>query len=360
MTFLKNLISNLSTKLKKLYAYFLSLKILYRILLFILIIGAFFAYKMLFGKAYPMEIKTVEVHIAKKENLLSTTKLLGIIGAKKIYIAKAGYSGTLEFIAESGAKLKKNDIIAYINLDEVNDAYNSALKSAQIADEQYKREVTLEKKKASSKQSVEQKFIQLSQAQNNLAAAKMNLDKILFLAPFDGIVATPLFYKGSQVNLGDEIVTFYDDSELIVKFDIAGNIARKLPAKAIVTIDGKEFETYSIPKILPKNSYAIPAYLDYKCENCMIGDITEVDLHIIDKKDIITLPSSCIFLKDGKSMVYKVIDNKAMLEEVEVGIEHEDIVEITQGVKESDVIILEGQGRLYPEVMVKIYNQEKL
>lgn len=91
----------------------------------------------------------------------------------------------------------------------------------------------------------------------------------------------------------------------------------------------------------------------------MIGEAIEVNLHIVDKTDILTLPSSCVFLKDGQNMVYKVVDNKAQIAPVKVGYIQENTSEIIDGIKEGDLVISDGQGRLYPEIMVKIYNPEK-
>lgn len=242
------IISSIKIIFQSLIARFKSLRLLYKILVIILIIGSVIAYKIFFGAGYPQDIKVVEVHKVSKGNLLVTTKLLGTISAKKYYVATSGYNATLEFVAEAGAKLKKGEKIAYLNVKEIMDAYNSALDAAKIAENQYNREIMLEKSKTSSKNAVEQKYIQLAAAQNNLAMAKGNLDKILFIAPFDGIVATPLFHPGSQVKDNDEIVTFYDDSELVVKFDIPSDIAKTLPAKITITINGR-----NIIHLLPLN-----------------------------------------------------------------------------------------------------------
>jgi membrane fusion protein (multidrug efflux system) len=215
--------------------------------------------------------------------------------------------------------------------------------------------VNLEKTKASSKHAVEERYSGLVEAQLRLAAAKERLDKILFIAPFDGVVGSALLYPGSKVIDGAEIVTFYDPDDLVVKFDIPSNLLGYLGTEAKVTINEKEYKTAFIQRALSVGSYTVPAYVDFQRTNSIIGEITDVDLHMVDKSDIITVPSSCVFIRNGETMVYTVTDNKAHLESVKTGVKEKNIVEILEGLKPGDLVVSQGQTRLYPEINVKIH-----
>lgn len=344
-------------KLDILYRKFRALQTKYQIAIGILVIALYIASKFLFAPAWPEDVKVVEVHKAAKENFRVSTKLMGSIEAKKYFTIEAINPGIIEYIAPAGTPLKKNERIAAIDAPEIEEAYESALKALGIAKKQYDRERKLLSAGASSKHQVEKKYIDLSNTSNALAAAKTALDKVVFLAPFDGVVGSPLLFHGSKANPGDKIVTFYDDEALVVKFDIPSEIAVRIPKKTKANIGGLEYDVY-VQNALSKNSYSVPAYIEYTCGRCIIGEVAELDLYIVDKEDVMVLPSSCVFIMNGSPAVYKVVDGQAMLSIVKVGDRQEDKIEILDGVDAGDIIIKEGQGRLYPTIKVQIHEGE--
>ncbi len=346
------------SRIDRLYRKFIGLKRKHKIIAMILAIGLMIGYKSLFSTGYQPDVKVVEIYKVSTGNLLSTTRLLGTIKAKKYFTANAGYSGTVAYIAESGTKLKTGEKIAQIDKPEVEDSYKSALESLKIATSQYDRVLHLAKTNAASKQTVEDKYTAMAKAQSSLAIAKQELDKMLFTAPFDGVVGSPLYHAGSKVSEGSTIVVFYNPSELVVTFDIPSNLLGEIGEKATVTLNGQDYVTAPVQRALAAGSYTVPAYIDFKCANCIIGEITNLDLHLIEKQNIITVPASCVFISNGQLMVYKVKGTELEIQPVKTGMREKDTLEILEGVKIGDILVLQGQSRLYPGVPVKIYEGE--
>jgi membrane fusion protein (multidrug efflux system) len=54
-------------------------------------------------------------------------------------------------------------------------------------------------------------------------------------------------------------------------------------------------------------------------------------------------------------MVYTIIDNKAHIGAVRTGVKEKNIIEILEGLSPGDLVVSEGQARLYPEIAVKIF-----
>lgn len=342
-------------KLDILLAKFFALPNKYKAIMIGILCILIILYKFFSPSSFRPDIKVVEAHIVKKESMKVTTKLLGSIQAKRFFTIEAINPGIIEFVANPGSKIKKGQKIVELDAPEIESAYTTAVKAAEIAQLQYQREEKLVKSGNSSQSNLEKKYIALANAKNMLANAKTNLDKVLFTAPFDGTIGSSLFYEGSKVNPGDKVVTFYDDSDLVVKFDIPSEIAAKLGTKSKAKIDDKEYDVY-IQKALSKHSYSVPSFINYKCDNCIIGEVTDVELYIIDKKDIFTLPTNCVFIHNGKQTLYKVKGNKAMIGGVKIGSSQKGLLEILEGVEEGDVIVKGGQARLYPYIDVKIHN----
>lgn len=331
----------------------------YRILAVSLIISLYIAFKMFMPAALPEESKIVEIYKAEKSNLRITKKLLGWVEAKNFFQAHAGMQGNISYVEKAGTYLKKGDVIASMNFPETITSYKNALEASKIAQSQYLREKQLLKRGATSKNNVETAYKELARVNASLAAAKMLYDKVEFLAPFDGVVGSPVLHAGAYANIGDDIVAFYDNSKLIVKFDIPGDIAASAKQVTKAKINDNEYEVY-VQKLLSKDTYSAPAYSDFHCDSCLIGDVVQVELYIRDSEDTLVLPTSCVFIKDAKSSVYKVIGDKAILSEVKVGARQENQIEILEGVETGDLIVKDGQGRLFPDVKVEIHNSQEL
>lgn len=355
------------SRLDRLWIKLMSLKKLYRIIILVVIASLFVGTKSLMNPPHMEDMKVVEIHKASKGSLTVSTKLLGKIESKNYFTVKSGSAdmgfssppGNLAYIAPAGTELKKGQLIAYLDAPEIKAQYEAALKSAEISRKRYEREKRLLKAGASSQHSVEQKFMDLASAESNLANAKSSYDSAFFKAPFDGIVGSSSYSAGSEIKSGAEVVSFFDPTKLIVKFDIPTDVASRLKNKTTITLNGKEFETSFIQKVLSQDSYTIPAHAEIECENCMIGEARFFDIQIVKKENIIVIPSSCVFIRNGKRAVYKIKDDKTELAFVEVGDKQEKFVEILEGVEEGDVIISAGQGRLYPGIKVKIFEEGK-
>jgi membrane fusion protein (multidrug efflux system) len=357
--YIKTKLSTLKSFATKAWRKFRALRMIYQIIIGVALLTIIIASKIFLGFGYTPQIKVVETHKVSKGNLLHTTRLLGTLEAKKLFSSVAGYEGTVSYVAPAGSNLKTGEVIAKIQNDAIENAYHSAVKAAQIAEEQYNRQIILFNSKTASRQTVEDKFSNLSAARSALVAAQMNYDKIVFVAPFDGTVGSAVTPVGSRAKTGDTIITFYDASEFVVKFDIASDYLKNLGTNASVSINEQEYKIDFIQKALSDGTYTAPAHVTFPCKTCISGEMVDVDLHLISKKDIIVVPTSCVFISDKEHFVYKVANGIANIGPVKLGIKEKDKVEITEGLAEGDEIVLKGQSRLHPGIGVKVFEEKE-
>ncbi len=82
----------------------------------------------------------------------------------------------------------------------------------------------------------------------------------------------------------------------------------------------------------------------------------ELDIKIIFEKneDTLLVPENAVFEMDKKDYVFIVIEGKAVLREVKVGIESQKQIEILDGLKEGDKIILSPDNELEDGIKVKM------
>jgi membrane fusion protein (multidrug efflux system) len=272
-----------------------------------------------------------------------------------MFVAKI--SGELSIVAKAGTLVKKNDEIAKLDNEELQKTYEVAQNAVTIAKEQYERSLALQKNNTTSKQSTEDKRVSHITAEKQAYAAKIELDKTTFKAPFDGIVGVFKFRDGGQVNPGDAIVSVYNSNQAIITFDIPENDIQYVDVGQKVLINEKEYKLTELQKMIDPVTHMAPAQLDYDCKdkNCIYGSHIFVDLVVQHKNDALTIPKSAVFFDNGQAMIYCVSDqNKAILTPISLGIESNERYEVVKGLKEGDKVITLGITRLYPDVDVVI------
>jgi membrane fusion protein (multidrug efflux system) len=303
--------------------------------------------------------KVVEVETLSKGDIQKTTTLIGVIKAKRSVLLTSKNIGIVNKAAPSGEFIKKGGIIAKLDNIDTEKSFDLMEQAEKIARDQYDRTNTLAKANAVNKQTLEDAKNQWLLAQKSLLAAKLDLEKTQFIAPFDGIVGNYKIREGSQAQAGDAVVNFYDPSTMLVEFDIPAHILTKVTAPHDIILDGKTYILHNIPKSVDSDTYMAPVSCDIDRSNYFSGQVVEITFPVEISKDTLIISADAVFLKDAKPSIYKVVDGKTDLVEVQTGLQEKDKIEIKDGAKEGDVIVVYGQDRLYPETEVEIAKKKQ-
>lgn len=298
--------------------------------------------------------KVVEVHTVKRDTLRETTDVIGTIRSSKQTLLTAKSKGILATSARSGEHVKKGELLACIDNQDVEQNYRILKETEEIARIQYERLHSLLKSGVMSKSGVEEKKALLLEAQKKLSDAKIAIEELKIYAPFDGMLGFFIHGDGSQVSVGDAIVPFYDPHSLLVEFDLPLTIAKQVQNNSPVVINQTPYRLTHIQKMLDEDTHMCPAYVDIECPNCIIGTTTDVTLTLNEKPDVIVIPFEAVFLRDGNPFVYVVKKNRSVLTPVTLGLRDKTQIEITSGLQEGDQLIVYGHARLYPDAPVKI------
>ncbi len=77
-----------------------------------------------------------------------------------------------------------------------------------------------------------------------------------------------------------------------------------------------------------------------------LGYNATVDIKVLSREGIISLPVTAVLLEDGASYVYVVEDGRARKREVKTGEKSEEWVEVTSGLAEGERVVVEGVGKV--------------
>lgn len=301
------------------------------------------------------EIKVVEVETATLKDIQQTARLLGTLRPKHMTVMIAKTAGTLDSLISPGEFVKKGTVIAKIDNADIERSHTLSTSAEAIAKAQYERVTHLSQKDFASKKSVEDQKNAWIEAQKALAFANIELDKTQFKAPFDGIVGVYKIREGTQVEMGNPVVSFYDPSHLMIEFDVPDNLLSSIKDGQQVKVLGKSYPITHVQRMIDEETHMCPAYVDVSCETCTIGTSLDLDITLKDKKNVIVIPVEAVFLREGKFYVYTIKNEKAQLTPVTLGIREKDHIEITSGLTPGETFVSLQPGRLFPDMPVKIH-----
>lgn len=299
--------------------------------------------------------KMVEVEIVKTQNFQQSIRLLGVIHPKHTTVLVSKGTGMLDEVIPTGQKVKKGVLIAKIVNPDIEKNLQLSLSTETLAKAQFERFNPLLKTGFVSPREVEEKKQAWLDAQKELSKTKIELDNLRFYAPFDGIIGAYKKREGSEVNQGEVVVSIYDPGSLVVDLDVPCSNLTDINEGQSVHVLGKEYKLTHLQKMVDENTHMCPADVDIQCDNCLLGATVDVDLVVAEKKNTVVVPYQSLFLRNSEPFVYIVEQEKVTLVPVKTGLKEHDKIEITEGLKPGQQLIVKGQERLYPEMVVDIY-----
>jgi multidrug efflux pump subunit AcrA (membrane-fusion protein) len=171
---------------------------------------------------------------------------------------------------------------------------------------------------------------------------------------------------GSFITAGTAIYQVVDlkSMSLVAKVD-ESDIAKIQPGQA-ATVGLEAYPEKEYPGIVAKiadvattneagaTAFDVTVQMDQADVRLKIGMTGTADVTIATKKATTVVPVEAIVDKKGKKYVYTVVDGKARLVPVELGLTTENSVEIIEGVEVGDKVVIKGVEKVKDGQAVKI------
>lgn len=203
--------------------------------------------------------------------------------------------------------------------------------------------------------------------QAKLAAAKTaqdNVDKKAIKAPFSGMVGARTVNTGDFVTSGQKLVELVDRSVLKVDYSVPEKylLQVKLDQPVVITIaDSSERPfagkvVYISPAIDPEtHTLALQASVPNQ-DNALAPGLFVTISHMTGvSKQTVIVPEESLIKSPEKTIVYRVVANKAVETPVKVGMcKGGGYVEILSGLNLGDIIVTAGQEKLSNGAQVRV------
>lgn len=279
-----------------------------------------------------------------------TTINSGTVEAKNQAELSFGSIGRIfKIYKNAGEKLKQGDLIAELENADLKAILNDATKELKRSNELFQNGLVA--------------ISQLDNAKKNREIARINFEKTLMTAPFEGILTfmdlkPGEFYQSAKKINNQPYVQMIDLKKRIIKGEVdeidlqkirQGNKARiKIPAlknNTINAIVSRVVPFVSTAKDQDRTGQIELEILDQNT-NQLIPAGASADVEIITelKNNAQILPANVLFGAGKIRQLYKIVNGKLKKEKVKIGLFNYSTVEILEGVTSSDLIAKPKEG----------------
>lgn len=257
------------------------------------------------------EIIPVKVIKVAFKDISETIDYVGNIKAREEAVIYPKVSGkVIEKLKEDGSFVKRNDIVAYIDRDEVG----------------------------------------------------LKFEKAPVESPLEGIIGRVYVDIGENVTTQTPIALVVDMQRVEIDLDIPEKYYAKISLGQIakIKVDAYPQEEFKgeVTKIspvidLPTRSVPIEIVVDNPEKKLCSGMFAKVNLVIAEHKSVPVVLKEAIMGKEPGLYVYLIEGGKAILRKITLGIHQGQDYEVVSGLKEGDSVVIMGQQKLYEGAQVR-------
>ena len=312
---------------------------------------------------------------AKSEKKVSTIEEIQKVNGKPARVVKAAtvkltdvraFSGTIEGSQQTnavakmgdpiakiyvrvGSKVKKDQLLAEFLFTGDNTSYQQAKANIELQEKTLARTKEVQAKGGVSQQTVDQLETQLSVAKMNLETARR---ATLVLAPSAGTITEVKYKVGEVPGVGGAMFTIANLDKVILKLNVTSSEIGffKKGAKATIDLNGEKLqgEVSLIPLAADKTTRFFPVEVTFNNKNKKLLPGMYLTAKL-DAREVtgVTVPTEAIVYGNGVNAVW-IVDNegKAKRKIVQLGVQTKNDIQITEGISEGDVVMIEGQNRM--------------
>jgi RND family efflux transporter MFP subunit len=292
----------------------------------------------------------VKVQAAKSEPHTATEDVVGTVRSKQRAVVEAKVSGrVLEYTATPGAMVKAGDLLARLDVQEIQ----AKVDQARAMLDQAKRDFDRQKQLISSNATTRQEFdaaearVKVGTAAVSEAETMMSYAKVT--APFDGVVTRKLADVGDLAMPGKPLLEIEAPTSLRFEADLPEAIldrvklGAKMPVRLAQVVEGTVSE---ISPVADPVSRTFRVKLDLPpTEGLRTGQFGRVSVPVAEVK-LLLVPQSAVLKRGQMELVFVAKDGKAALRLVKTGKVLDGRVEVLSGLEDGEQVVISDVATL--------------
>lgn len=296
---------------------------------------------------------------------LSLPATLQAVVEAQIYARTTGY--VKQWFKDIGAPVKKGEVLAILDIPEVNRQVEEATANYQLAKTAYERWTRLRAEDAVSQQELDEKTSAYRQTEAVLQRLREQLSFGQVLAPFDGFVTRRNVNLGDLINAGNggsaqAMFALAQTEKLHAYIYVPQDQAAQVRIGESVDIFQASLPEQPIKALIARTANAIDLnsrtlQVDIEVPNprhtILPGSYVEVVLPLKATQSLV-LPTNTLLFGTAGTQVALVREGKVVRQNVTLGTDYGRVVEVKTGVGIDDQVILNPPDAIAPDQAVSV------
>ncbi len=319
-------------------------------------------------KAPPVPVVVTQ---AREEKVGASLSATGTVVSRNDARISGEVGGTLAWIAEPGANVRRGDTIARIDGERLSLTLRDSEATLKRLEAQLQLLATQRTRLETLGNVVSTSQLEEAQSRERMAEqdveqarvardrARLDLNRATVRAPFDGIVAERVRQAGEFVAGGTPLLRLVNDRDLEVVARAPLTTADAVTAGAVAQlVDGDHKGTGKVRAVIPvgdERSRMVELRIALTDRSWRVGAPVRVEIAPRTLKAVVTVPRDAVILRQGASYVMRVkADNTAERVAVNIGQGYANHVQIDGLLQAGDRVVVRGGERLEPGQSVKV------
>lgn len=311
-------------------------------------------------------VVAVEAEHVATDAVIEDIRAVGTLQPTEGVIVSSEIAGRIHRIRfAEGEEVTAGDVLVELDATILRAELAKIRSDLTLAEANRARAVRLARRGADTLRARDEAIAAHQSVEANVALAQARLEQASIAAPFSGIVGLRAVSVGAYVTPGDRLVGLADIDPIKVDFRVPELVLSSLrPGQVIrVTVDavpGKTFEgkIYAIDPTVDANGRAVRLRARIANPDRLLfpGLFARVQIVVKRRENSVLVPESAVFSRSQERLVYRVVDDRAVLTKIKLGQRRPGQVEVVDGLGHDALVVTAGHQQLRDGARVEIVN----
>ncbi len=273
----------------------------------------------------------------------------------------------LAVMVEEGQRVNAGQALVRLDPDRARLAVTQSEAQLRKLENSYHRAQKLVAQQLVSAADVDQLRFDLENVRAQYRMATLELSYATVTAPISGVVASRDIKPGNFVQINSPIIRIVDSSRLEATLNVPEReIAKLSPGQAVNLVadalPGKQF-TGTVARVSPvvdTGTGTFRVVTSFSGEaGLQPGMFGRLSINYDQRADALVVPRSALLEDGGAPAVYVVRDDKALRTELKLGYDDAGWIEVREGLKQGDEVVIAGKAALREGSAVQVIGKEK-
>ncbi len=312
----------------------------------------------------PVPVEVVKLH---RGDIQQTYPTITSLEAENDVSVVARTSGLLESImVEEGDRVTKGQPLAQLDVEQLTLEARQFKATLNKLTGELKRQRLLFKRKLGSSDALDKAKFEFEAQTAQYQIAQLKLKYATITAPISGVVSERLVKPGNLISNNEVLFKIVDPSSLKAVLYLPekqlANISKGQSIFLNVAAYPDQIMTGIVERIRPMidtdtGTFKVVAGIDNSKNLLQSGMFGRVELVFDTHKNTILLQQDTVITQDNRSHVFVIKDKIALQTPIKVGFRQNGMLEVLEGLDESDMVVSTGQQILKHEVKVEIVGE---